>query len=355
MSSICFYIGFTEKKKFNHAVFNATKLHINMLSSQGVKFVIITPSKLYYNELISEFSNDQVFYSSNRKTLESLLTKYNVSTIWSPDILSTIFLKILFIFRKIRIATWFQGALPEESLLRNNSKINYYILSTLEYLGLIITDIHIFVSDSMLNHYKNKYSLNINESKTLIIPCISDLKYSGGDKIKNSFCYIGGISKWQCFDEIVSLFYTHFSHLENSKLFIVTRDQSLALKTLDKYYNIQYELVTLNDRNEIAHFLSKMEYGFLIRENIILNNVASPIKFAEYLSCGVKIIMNESIPHFSEIIKIKNIGYIYSNSEIKNYTENSHPMLIVALYQEFFSFESVSTYYTSKLLSASSS
>jgi hypothetical protein len=72
---------------------------------------------------------------------------------------------------------------------------------------------------------------------------------------------------------------------------------------------------------------SKYHYCFLLRENNIVNKVASPTKYGEYLRCGVKLIMTEGIGDFSGLTKSKYFGIVLKdlndNGVIKNKIHNS--------------------------------
>ena len=63
------------------------------------------------------------------------------------------------------------------------------------------------------------------------------------------------------------------------------------------------------------HFLSKMQYGFLIRDSIPINNVASPIKLAEYLSCGISVIISKSLYAYADLVKKYNAGIVVEQTD----------------------------------------
>ena len=54
--------------------------------------------------------------------------------------------------------------------------------------------------------------------------------------------------------------------------------------------------------------LSAADFGLLLRENNIVNNVASPTKFAEYLMAGLPVIISNGIGDFSYFVRFKNVG-----------------------------------------------
>jgi len=63
----------------------------------------------------------------------------------------------------------------------------------------------------------------------------------------------------------------------------------------------------------VADHLIVGDYGLLIRENSVTNQVASPVKFAEYLACGLKVIISEDLGDYTKLSSQKNWGYVYTD------------------------------------------
>ena len=61
---------------------------------------------------------------------------------------------------------------------------------------------------------------------------------------------------------------------------------------------------------EVLKDLKNYDFGFLLRDNTLLNNVSSPIKFQEYLMSGVIPIMSEGIGDYTEEMKEHNLAII---------------------------------------------
>ena len=62
--------------------------------------------------------------------------------------------------------------------------------------------------------------------------------------------------------------------------------------------------------NEVPKYLLAADYGLLIRENTVTNQVASPVKFAEYLACGLPVIISRNLGDYSEFVTKNNCGYL---------------------------------------------
>ncbi|EOX4341819.1 hypothetical protein [Vibrio cholerae] len=219
---------------------------------------------------------------------------------FTSEFLSVLIVKLFSPLSKVTY--WVQGSIPDESYMRNKSKIRYYVSSALEFVGLTLSNEHIFVSDAMRSFYYRKYPiLDFIKKRHCIVPCSSRLSYQSCDKIKDSYLYLGGMDPWQSFDKICDIFNEINSFKPNAVFSIITRDKEKALKTLNLKNVKNFKVITINDSLNLSKEISKYEYGFLIRDDSNVNKVASPIKLGEYLSCGVRPIITSVVSAFEEI------------------------------------------------------
>lgn len=247
---------------------------------------------------------------------------------WFFAITSTTFCKLRFSGRK-NVCLWLQGIVPEESYLRNNSLLRFKVLSFIEKTSLKQAKYILFVSKEMRKHVINKYNIK-NISLNLIIPCFNtainkdsfyDEKYND-----NIFCYAGGMSVWQEFDNVLKSYSSiEKMGLKNCKLLLLVPNRELALKKIKEYgiqnYEIDYVLLTeLNDRIKMAKF------GFLFRKDILVNNVATPTKISTYLANGIIPIFSDALLPFYNVSK--NMKYVIPihkyeelNGKITNFLE----------------------------------
>jgi hypothetical protein len=61
---------------------------------------------------------------------------------------------------------------------------------------------------------------------------------------------------------------------------------------------------------QVRELLLACDYGLLLRERSVTNKVSSPVKFAEYLSCGLKVLMTNAIEDSSAFVNAHNAGSI---------------------------------------------
>lgn len=87
--------------------------------------------------------------------------------------------------------------------------------------------------------------------------------------------------------------------------------------------------------HEVQKVLAACDYGILFRENSVTNQVASPTKFAEYLSAGLPVIISENLGDYTEFVLAEKCGMVVSeNDEIiltQQTTEEKQRMIQLAI------------------------
>lgn len=220
------------------------------------------------------------------------------------------------------IVVWFQGAVPEESYMKNKSKIRMMILEIIEKYVLKKSALRIFVSEAMKSHYEDKYNLNFSD-KYYLMPCYNtelhkDSFFTDNKYNHNIFVYAGGLSVWQCFDETLRIYkIVEDLNYPNTKLLVLTPEKEKAkdmiLKSSIKNYEIDYVPV-----EQLPRTLSNAKFGFIIRDHNVVNKVATPTKLSTYLSNGL-------IPIYSDVLNdfhINTENFIYKVSiDTDNYID----------------------------------
>lgn len=202
--------------------------------------------------------------------------------------------------------TWFQGISPEESYIKNKSKFRYRILSLVEYIVLRRAQLLFFVSEKMKLFYEAKYNLKL-DNKSYIMPCFNELSiYHDSFEIakkfqKNKFIYIGSLSEWQCFNQTVELFSEIEKRSHSSvELHVLTSQKDKAIKIL-KENKIKNFYVDYKQPQDLHDYIKDMKYGFILRKNIDVNQVATPTKLSNYLANGIIPIYSECLDSFHRL------------------------------------------------------
>jgi hypothetical protein len=238
----------------------------------------------------------------------------SISNIKFSDIILTIvpnnFFKALLLRPFSKTLFWSQGIEPEECWLRENNFLKYYAKNIIEYIALRFSGMQFLVSESMLNHYKNKYGINLLNYQ--IMPCYNShyketINLNMARYDNPTFVYAGSLSAWQNIDETLQV----YKHIENiipeATLTLLTEENERAQSLIEQYniQNVQVRYVSLNDLN---NELLKYKYGFLLRKDIKVNHVATPTKMSSYLASGVIPVYKDVIKDFSKHINLNNFN-----------------------------------------------
>lgn len=211
-----------------------------------------------------------------------------------------------------------------KSLLR---RIRQRIIYTIARLGekkyLPKVDAVLAVSNGLVEYIKKEY--HIKNPKCYIAPCaIGDdiMSYEAMQKYRNFyrnkygiekdtvlFVYSGGVSPWQCIDKSIELFYNIRKNCKvKCKMLILSHQIDRIIPLIEDSSDI---ITDKAEASEVKRIICSGDYAFLIRENIITNNVAYPNKFLEYVQSGMKIITTPFIYDVALQVKNYDLGIVF--------------------------------------------
>lgn len=264
------------------------------------------------------------------------------------NIWQVILIRMIGLGLNIWIVYWVQGLVAEESYNKRKSRIRYWSLRAIEWLAFCCSNSFIYVSSYMKEFYERRFPFLI-KSSSVILPCVSDLELrSDVIREKDSYCYIGGMAAWQRFDLVIKLMNRIIDDNPMVVFRVATKEKYQCQNILERYGSEKLKkattISTLVGKTAVEKFLSACEFGFLIRDDININAVSSPIKLAEYLSCGVAVISTMGVRSYSFIIQRAGVLIdVHHELEEKVWRRFSYPGPDVAVefYRGFFSNEAV--------------
>lgn len=200
---------------------------------------------------------------------------------------------------------WFQGITPEESFMMSGSKWKRWKYSFLEKQALKTVQYKIGVSEYLFQHYEHKYGLKFNKKELFIMPCFNsdfnEHSFTTPEKYeKNIFCYAGGMQAWQGFELIAWIFKEVEGKYPNAFLKVLSKDIPEAERVLSKY-GIKNYSVGFVAQEEMDDALAECKFGFIVREDNIVNNVATPTKLGTYIGNGLIPIFTPAIKTFADL------------------------------------------------------
>ncbi|OIQ00696.1 MAG: hypothetical protein AUK35_02290 [Zetaproteobacteria bacterium CG2_30_46_52] len=176
-----------------------------------------------------------------------------------------------------------------------------------------------FVSKPMGKFLDSEYGKA--KGKELILPCLVDLQrfppVADKNKLRKSLgladkfvvAYVGTASHWQCVEETVALFKQILQQRPNSFFWVFTPDKeafaSLMVDVPKESWRVEFR-----PHHELAGLLPAADIACLLRRKALLNHVSSPLKFPEYLSCGLPVLIGEEVGQYSAMVKDKALGVL---------------------------------------------
>ncbi len=252
---------------------------------------------------------------------------------------------------KQKVIIWFQGIQPEEMLISSTPLIKklffYSVLRLLEKIAIKKAKLILFVSNAMRLHYKKQYSYR--KDNFYIMPCFNmclcENAFFNKDKYTTpSFVYAGSLDNWQCFKETLFTFKQIETLIPNATLTILTAQKDKA-SLICKEVGVQ-TIIKYVPKEELQNELAKYKYGFILRKDISVNNVATPTKINSYMSAGIIPIVSSALvdfiehaPHLSYYIRLSNIEDYGGNANlISKFDQKSiDAKNVLADFKDFFS------------------
>lgn len=227
----------------------------------------------------------------------------------------------------------------------NLSKKQFDMFSHISYTECVTCQAadKIFSVSNMLKKYL-MMNYGIPEEKFFIYPCLSDQRkfYYDADLRKSVrkeygfedrhkvYLYAGGLyNAYHSLDEVVSFLDYVARKDENARFFLLSRDIVDPNEILNHYPALNNRFINKAVPNaEMVKYLNAADYGILFRENVPMNNVASPSKFAEYVLCGLPTIISEGVGDYSSICEPNALGILLPENHMKNLSEFNFDRLI---------------------------
>jgi len=193
----------------------------------------------------------------------------------------------------------------------------------IEKLAVLNVDFRIAVSYKLVQYWNEEFNYDLNNY--VVIPCTLNSQYENlkFNQIENQeireelnfnkddvvLVYSGSNAGWQSFDILNDFLRKQLSNDERCKVLFLSNENS-QIKELKLEFPNRIKVLKV-DVKLVPKYLMTCDYGLMIREDSITNSVASPVKFAEYLACGLKVIVSNNLGDYSEFVKKNNLGNLY--------------------------------------------
>jgi len=215
---------------------------------------------------------------------------------------------------------YIQHGIAEEFLLsgRLGDRIKYWINKALERKFVPRCGSVVVVSEKMAQYCRREYGVR----NTLLVPCCVHLRrfqWSDDDRLQMRsalhltdrfvFVYSGGAARWQCVSETVEFFRSARARFPNAFLLVLSADIETWRRTLGTLAPQDYQVMAV-PHADVGRYLRLADAAFLLRKNSMVNVVSAPVKFAEYLACGLPVITSPYVGDYSSLTATDRLGIL---------------------------------------------
>jgi glycosyltransferase involved in cell wall biosynthesis len=189
-------------------------------------------------------------------------------------------------------------------------KSDYFTVETYRHAGII------------------RSSKNGLSSKMEVIPCCIDIsKFHRPLKPNNlnadekfGLIYLGKVGTWYLIDEMLDFFKVLSIRIANAHFTFLTHDEPESIYSAAINKGIDTSKITVKNirMREIPDFLREAKAGIFFINSYKRYN-SSPIKFGEYLACGVPVIINSGIGDCNEIVSGEKVGVVINDFSLSTY------------------------------------
>jgi hypothetical protein len=207
------------------------------------------------------------------------------------------------------------GAVPEEFKYQGDENTSQYF-DQVEHFVITHANYIVVVSNAMQIHLVNKYPGMI-KGKFICLPNIQEFDPARYDKLhvngKPVIIYAGGLQVWQQIPKIIDAIIQTY-RLYEYKFYCPQPEKVLSMfpNELLEHHSIEIES---KQRQEVFQEYRICHYGFILRDNRIVNNVSCPTKLVEYTAMGVIPIVD--CPEIGDF-KVLGMQYVNLDDLIKN-------------------------------------
>jgi hypothetical protein len=121
--------------------------------------------------------------------------------------------------------------------------------------------------------------------------------------------YSGTLAAWQMPAASAALFQEFRARVPEARLLFLTPDADAAKEVLPEDV-ARDAIVRSAPPGETARLLCAADYGLLLRRDDMVNRVACPVKFGEYLACGVRPVLTPYIGDQSRLCEDTGLGVV---------------------------------------------
>ncbi len=129
---------------------------------------------------------------------------------------------------------------------------------------------------------------------------------------RTAILYLGGVHPNQYLEELgIPFMQSALTQSNNNVAVFITQNKDRLMPLLTKFaLDMDRVRVLSVPQNEVADYLTGMDLGLLLRAPSKQNNFSQPVKFGEYLSAGVPVVLEEGTGNMADMLNQYGIGKV---------------------------------------------
>jgi glycosyltransferase involved in cell wall biosynthesis len=187
---------------------------------------------------------------------------------------------------------------------------------------------HLLCVSSNMKEWIAKVSGRVDAT---VIPCCADqecfhpdentkrtlrakLGWSGDSPV---ITYVGGASYWQRPEDVVKLLGQLKMRIAGLKVVVLTNSvETFTQMFATTTFSSEDLYIRKVPHGEVGSWINVADLGLILRHDLLLNNVSSPIKIGEYLAAGLAVICTNGIGDYSRAIAMAQAGVVLNEVQV---------------------------------------
>ncbi len=219
------------------------------------------------------------------------------------------------------------GRIPEEYVsLGKGGAVSRKLLKALESVTTRHADHVVVVSDQLKDYLSRTYDVPKDRMSTIPMCANSDAfrvdatlraRARSRLKLEQKFVYthLGSVFEWYDPTHIIETFQQLRRSIPESHLLLVTERTGEVRRHIKKYLEAEEFTVVGVKHSEVPELLNASDLGLVLLASSPNVATSSPAKFAEYLNCGVPVLISPDVGDFSVLVKRTNVGYVMGSGD----------------------------------------
>jgi glycosyltransferase involved in cell wall biosynthesis len=199
--------------------------------------------------------------------------------------------------------------------------------TAVEAEAVLTSDFRLAVSHALVAHWQDRFgyrgdehvvipcTLGREQSRSVIVDPVSFRAQFGWTPDDLVLVYSGSTVGWQSLDLLAKVLDGMLSRDPSVKVLFLSAGDGYIHHLMHRFPEQVAQRWLPHD--QVNGALAACDIGLLIRSRSMTNTVASPTKFAEYVSAGIPVIVSEHIGDLSSLVKEHQLGWIHSDGPIK--------------------------------------